>query len=293
MRRAGAWTGSWLLVFVVAIGTAKAEDARFSLFERYNRASTSDELEPLVSGTLARQFTVLGSKAEELRSVLNGQRLASYTSRIVEIDDKTSFLVVESGRSGSGGRPEAQAYLLARAPGGDWTLANRFLAGSIIKTLWTDVFTPAQFNQVSQCSIDGQEIGPRSALAMREKDVIRINLYPFPFSKSDIDYWREISGLPVADAAKGNHFEDEKPSACVLTLGLDKENGITLFNVAREPWPGARASSKVWQASKADIARLEIGKKRIVLDTSGQLGTEPDGVRWNVKVDLPLWERGL
>ncbi len=36
-----------------------------------------------------------------------------------------------------------------------------------------------------------------------------------------------------------------------------------------------------------------LGKNRIVLDTSGQLGTGTDGVQWNVKVDLPVWERGL
>src|SRR2546427_11370408 len=52
---------------------------------------------------------------------------------------------------------------------------------------------------------------------------------------------------------------NEKPTACVLTLGLDKQNEVTLFNVAREPWPGgAPVSSKVWQAPKADIARLEV-----------------------------------
>jgi len=58
---------------------------------------------------------------------------------------------------------------------------------------------------------------------------------------------------------------------------------------------GARlqGSAKVWQAPKSDIGRLEIGKSRIVLDTSGQLGTGTDGVQWKVKVDLPVWERGL
>ncbi len=58
---------------------------------------------------------------------------------------------------------------------------------------------------------------------------------------------------------------------------------------------GARlqGSAKVWQAPKSDIARLEIGKSRIVLDTSGQLGTGTDGVQWKVKIDLPVWERGL
>jgi hypothetical protein len=187
----------------------------------------------------------------------------------------------------------AQAYLLAKGTGGDWTLANRFLASSIIKAFWTDSFSPAQFNQASQCSIDGQEIQPKSALAIREKDVIRISLYPFPFSQSDIDYWRAVSGFPVKDAAKRSHFDNGKLTACALTLGLDKENRVSLFNVGAEPRPGARGVSTVWQASTSDIAKIEIAKNRIVLNTSGRLGPEMDGVRWTVKIDLPVWERGL
>ena len=54
-----AW---WVLVFLVSIGTAAAEDPRLALFERYNRASSGDEVKPLVSGTLARQYGVLASK---------------------------------------------------------------------------------------------------------------------------------------------------------------------------------------------------------------------------------------
>jgi len=50
MRRAGARMGSWLLVVLVSIGTAKAEDPRLSLFEKFNRASTRDELEPSSPG---------------------------------------------------------------------------------------------------------------------------------------------------------------------------------------------------------------------------------------------------
>lgn len=293
MRRADAWMSWWVLVFLASIGTAAAEDPRLALFERYNRASSGDEVKPLVSGTLARQYGVLASKEEELRRVLKAQQFASYKPRVVELDDKTTFLVVEDGRSASGGREQPQAYLLSKGAGGDWTLADRFLAQSIIKTLWTATFTPAQFNQASQCSMDGQEIGPRSALAVREKDVVRISLYPFPFSQSDLDYWRQVGGLRVADAATGSHFDDGKFVACVLTLGLDSQSGVSLFNVGREPEPGAQGSSKVWQAPKSDIARLEIGKNKIVLDTSGQLGTGTDGVQWKVKVDLPVWERGL
>ncbi|HXH62474.1 MAG TPA: hypothetical protein VNI20_14095 [Fimbriimonadaceae bacterium] len=284
---------SWVLVFLVLVGTATAEDPRFALFEKYDRASTVDEVRPLVSGTLARQYAILASRDDEVGRALKAQQLASYKPRIVEIDDKTSFLVVEDARSASGARQEAQAYLLSKGTNGGWTLANRFLAASVIKTLWTDTFSPAQFNQVSQCAIDGREIQPRSALAIRDGDVIRITLHPFSFSQGDIEYWRGTSGLPVENAAKGSHFDDGKSTACVLTLRLDKENGISLFNVGAEPRPGAPSGSKVWQASRSDIAKVEIGKNRIVLDTSGQVGAQMDGARWAVKVDLPLWERGL
>ena len=111
-----AW---WVLVFLASIGTAAAEDPRLALFERYNRASSGDEVKPLVSGTLARQYGVLASKEEELRRVLKAQQFASYKPRVVELDDKTTFLVVEDGRSASGGREQAQAYLLSKGAGGN------------------------------------------------------------------------------------------------------------------------------------------------------------------------------
>src|SRR2546422_3919566 len=149
MRRADAWMAWWVLVFLVSIGTARAEDPRLSLFERYNRASSGDEVKPLVSGMLARQYGVLASKEEELRRVLKAQQFASYRARVVELDDKTTFLVVEDGRSASGGRAEAQAYPLSQGAGGGWALADRFLAPAIIKTPWTATFPPAQFNQAA------------------------------------------------------------------------------------------------------------------------------------------------
>src|SRR5438034_10373632 len=173
MRRADAWIGWWVLVFLVSIGTARAEDPRLSLFERYNRASTGDEVKPLVSGTLARQYGVLASKEEELRRVLKAQQFASYRARVVELDDKTTFLVVEDGRSASGGRAEAQAYLLSKGAGGVGTLPERFLAPSVIRTLWGARLAPAQCDHAAQCSTDGQRVGPRCGPAGRRQGDIR------------------------------------------------------------------------------------------------------------------------
>lgn len=286
-RRAA--NGTWMLAVVIFVGTARAEDPRVTLFERYNRAATPAEVIPLVSGTLARQYASLGSQEETFRRVLKAQQLASYRSRVVEGGGATSFLVVDD----AGGKQPAQAYVLEKGAAGGWTLANRLLAASIVKVLWTDAFTPAQFNQASQCAIDGREIGPRSALAVREKNRIRISLHPFLFSESDIDYWKRLSGAPAKAGTGGSHFEDAKASACVLTLELDERNAVTLFNVGEEAPPGAPTPSKVWQAPPSDIAKIEITGKRIVLDTTGRLGSETDGVRWSVTIDLPLWERGL
>ena len=76
---------------------------------------------------------------------------------------------------------------------------------------------------------------------------------------------------------------------CAIPFSTTLMGPLCQHGKASQPW----GRPKVWQASKSDIARLEIGKKRIVLDTSGQLGSEADGIRWTVIVHLPVRERGL
>src|SRR5262249_22296312 len=153
-----------------------------SIFERYNQATTYDALKPLVSGVLAEQYAfVVTHDAQRLPRLMAQQQLTSYRPRVVEIDDATSFLVLENIRPKTGADTSAQAYLLRRS-GGNWTLANRMLPDSVFKTLWTTRFTPSQFVQPSHCAIDGKEIAPQSALAVRQGDSIDISLYPFLFN---------------------------------------------------------------------------------------------------------------
>src|SRR5437667_9431676 len=111
MRRADAWMAWWVLVFLVSIGTAAAEDPRLALFERDNRASSGDEVKPLVSGTLARQYGVLASKEEGLRRVSMAQQFASCRARVAELDDKTTCLVGDDGRGPTGWRRQPQRYV--------------------------------------------------------------------------------------------------------------------------------------------------------------------------------------
>src|SRR5437016_1677833 len=92
-----------LLFFVAAcVCAAEAQDSRIAVFDRYNHASSYDDIKPLVSGELARQYAFVASHdAQRLQQVLAQQRLTSYRPRIVEIDDATSFLVLDNVTSTS------------------------------------------------------------------------------------------------------------------------------------------------------------------------------------------------
>jgi hypothetical protein len=274
---------------------ANAQDPRISLFDRYNRARTYDDIRPLVSGVLAQQYAFVASHdARQLQPMLMQQRLTSYRPRIVEIDDATGFLVLDSVTSTPSRDTRALAYVLAKSPAGDWTLANRLTADSILKTLWTTHFTPAQFAQPSSCSVDGREIKPQSALAVRHRDTIEISLYPFAFSQADLDYWRQVSGITVSDAAlAGSHFDDRKTVVCRLIVKIDRANKLSLLNVGFDDQRGAITRSTLWQPSKADVSTLTLDKNTLDLVTAGAFGTDKSGIRWNVRIKVPIWEKGL
>jgi hypothetical protein len=270
-------------------------DPRTMLFEKYNKASTYEEIGPLLSGLLAKQFAALASlDRKQFLQVVNNQQLISYSPRFVDIDDKTSFLVVDNAKSKSGQNVTGWVYLLSKNAVGDWTLANKFTADSIIKTLWMEKFAPERFNQPTVCSVDGKQIRAQSVLAFRENDTIKISLYPFPLSQADLDYWREVSGIPVdPNSSDNSHFPKYKGPMCLLTIKLDKNDQVTLVNIGFEDHSGGVARSTVWQVPKSAISKLQFGRSRIALETSGNVGATIDGISWNMKFDSPLWERGL
>jgi hypothetical protein len=145
----------------------------------------------LVSGVLANQLAELSTKPDEMRRALNYFQLVSYDPRIVEINDKTSFLVLEHAKS-KVSKNERAAYLLSRSDGKNWTLASRVMAQSVITSLWTTEYSPAELNQSSTCSVRGTGLDPslngkqwnlQSAVAFRTKDKIEIDLYPFQLKK--------------------------------------------------------------------------------------------------------------
>ena len=261
-----------LLLFVTAYAcVAHAQDARLSLFDTYNHARTYEDLKPLVSGELARQYAFVASHdAQQLAQILTQQQLTSYRPRIVDIDTVTSFLVLESAVSKSKRNPNAQAYVLSKSPAGDWTLANTVMPDSVFMTLWTTRFTPTQFVQPTSCAIDGRDIQPQSALAIRHRDSIEITLYPFTFSQADLDYWRQVNGMPVNDdVLAGSHFTGPQTVVCRLVVKIAPTHQLSLLNVGFDDRTGAATVSKLWQPSKADVSRLTLERDLIDLVTAG------------------------
>jgi hypothetical protein len=286
----------FLALFLTACGfVVEAQDPRISLFDRYNHARTYDEIKPLVSGVLAQTVeTVVSRDAQRLPQILAGQRLTSYRPRIVEIDDATSFLVLENITSDSFRDMSPQAYVLSKGPNGAWTLANRLMPDSVLKTLWTTRFTPAQFVQPSSCAIDGRDIRMQSAVAVRQGDTIQVTLYPFAFSQADLDYWRQVSGLTVKeDSVAASHFNGARTAVCRLVVKIDKTNRLSLLNVGFDDPPGRGARSTLWQPSKAVASTVVLQHDALDVITAGAIGTDKNDFRWNVSITVPLWERGL
>ena len=287
-----------MLLFVVAcVCAAEAQDARISVYDRYNRASTYDEIKPLISGVLAQQFAVVASRdARRLEELLKQQQLASYRPRIVNIDNATSFLVLDNVKSTSQRNTRAQAYVMSKSPAGAWTLANRVMPDAVLKTLWTTRFTPTEFVHPSSCSIDGRDIGAQSVLAVRQGDSIEVKLYPFALSRADLEYWRQVSGMDVNDAAvAASHFNGPKTPVCRLIVKIDPTNHLSLLNIGFDDPTRTPAVSKVWQPSSGDVSRLSLSLEGEKLDvaTTGTVGTDRDGVRWNLTFKVPVWKKGL
>jgi hypothetical protein len=284
-----------VLIFTACICVAHAQDARISVFDRYNHATTYDEIKPILSAVLAQQYaSIVSRNPERLSQILAQQQLTSYRSRLVEIDESTSFLVLEDVTSKFSQNKSAQAYLMSKGPDSAWTLANRMLPESIIKTLWTTRFAAADFVQASSCAIDGREIKTQSVLAIRQEDTIQIRLYPFTFSPADLEYWRQASGLSVRpEAIAGNHFQDRTSDVCRLVVKIDGPNRLSLQNVGFDDYTSSPARSTLWQPAKSEVPILALEKDTIRIATTGAIDTTKDGFRWNVNLRVPVWQRGL
>ena len=277
-------------------GSPPQQDPRIRLFSKFNQATGYDEIKPMLSGVLAVQLEQIQAKNDSsMAKVLNRLKLASYDPRIVEINDNTSFLVLENARF-TDGKSGRQAYLLTRLPARGWTLSNRVPPESIIKSLWIREYVPTEFNQPSSCAISGREFPPsingkqwamQSAVAFRDKDKIEINLYPFPVSKADLDYWK-YSGT-VHDQVGDQVGSASKPhDTCRIVFGLDPTGTIKFVNIGFDD-PDLHTST-LWQSS--EIPKVELDKGRIKIQTAGSVNAGST-VRWNCKIDVPLLDRGL
>jgi hypothetical protein len=284
-----------VLWLVASVCVAHAQDARISVFDRYNHATTYDDIKPILSGVLAQQYTwITTHDPQRLLQILERQQLTAYRPRIVEIDATTSFLVLENVASKSSRDTWPQAYLMSKSRDGSWTLANRMMSESLIKTVWTTRFTPSDFVQPSSCAIDGRALSTQSALAIRERDMIQITLYPFTFSEADLAYWRQVNGMAVDDAAiAGSHFSGARYPVCRVVVRIDAASQLSLLNVGFDDTTGSLGRSTLWQPAKADVSTLALERDTIAVATAGVLGTGTSSFRWNVKIRVPLWQRGL
>jgi hypothetical protein len=287
----------WLALMVAAsVCVAHAQDARIAVFDRYNRATTYDDIRPIVSGVLAQQYASIAASRDpgRLPQILAQQQLTSYRPRIVELDESSSFLVLEDVTPKSSRDRSAQAYLMSKGTDSAWTLANRMLPESVIKTLWTTRFAPTDFVQASSCAVDDREIKTQSVLAVRQQDTIQITLYPFTFSPADLEYWRQASGLSGRqEAIAGSHFQSRVPVVCRLVVTIDKSNRLSLQNVGLDDSTTSPARSSLWQPTKADVSVLAWENNALKVATAGGIGTNKDSFRWNVNIRVPVWQRGL
>ena len=294
MNQAGRARFWPVLIFTACTCVAHAQDARIAVFERYNHATTYDDIRPILSAVLAQQYaSIVSRNPERLPQILAAQQLTSYRPRIVEIDESTSFLVLEDIVSKSSQDRSAQAYLMSKGQNSAWTLANRMLSESVIKTLWTTRFAASDFVQASSCAIDDREIKTQSVLAIRHEDTIQITLYPFTFSPADLEYWRQVSGLSVPpEAIAGNHFQDRTSVVCRLVVKIDGPNRLSLQNVGFNDSTSSLTRSSLWQPATPDVPILALETKTIKVVTAGKVEAK-ERFRWNVNIRVPVWQQGL
>ncbi|HYM22533.1 MAG TPA: hypothetical protein VEU08_04980 [Vicinamibacterales bacterium] len=283
-----------MAALLLLTGFALAQDPRVAVFEAYNAARTYEDVKPLVSAVLAQQYAAVASRdPRRVEEILLKQQLASYRSRIVDVDGARSFLVLEHVQPKVGHDSTSQAYLLTKSAAGAWTLANRMLPDSIMKSLWLRDFRPAEFARPASCSFDGREFPTRSVLAIRREESIEVSLYPFEFTQADLQYWRQISGLPGTDSAADSHFGQRIPTVCRLIVNVGDGGRPSLVNVGFNDRTGALSRSSLWQPSKTDVSRLVYENEVIELTTSGSFGQDRSGFRWNVNIKVPVWRQGL
>ena len=290
MRR--AVSGVAALFFLMS--ATHAQDTRIAVFDAYNSARTYEDVKPLVSAVLAQQYAAVAARdPRRAQEILAQQQLASYRSRIVDIDGTNSFLVLEHVQPKLGHETSSQAYLVTKSADGKWTLANRLPADSVIKSLWTHHFSPSEFVQPASCVFDGREFPTRSALAVRRGESIEISLYPFEFTQADLDYWRQMNGLPALDTSADSHFSHRVPTVCRLIVTISTGGRPVLANVGFDDQTSTPRRSSLWQPSRTDVSRLVYENEMIDLATGGTLGPDRSGFRWNVRIKVPVWQRGL
>jgi hypothetical protein len=242
-----------------------AQDPRVALFETYNDARSYDDVEPLVSAVLAQRYALVAFRDPgRLADVLAQQQLASYRSRIVDVNATNGFLVLEHVQ------PD-----------------------SIVKTLWTRDFSPSEFAQPASCAVDGRQLATASALAVRRGDTVELSLYPFQFTQADLEYRRRMSGVPAREAAGDSHFSHRIPTVCGLVVKVGNAGRPSLLNVGFDDQSGAVLRSSLWQPSKTDVSRLAYENDVIELATAGRVGADSSGFRWNVRIEVPVWRMGL
>jgi hypothetical protein len=312
VRRIGlALSGALVLAAVSACQTQKTQDGRLAVFEKFNRAATFEEARPLVSGVLASQLDGLHARhPEQVPKVLTSLHLAAYQPRLVDVDDTTSFLVLEQVKSETV-KQSQQTYILSRSEGKSWTLADRVQAETIVPSLWTKQYVPANFNHSSQCALSRKEATTnapawQSALAYRIKDRIEIRLLPFPISQVDLDYLRtsQSGTLQTASAPKTSSLY-QKHAECRIILVLGKSERIASLNIGYDDptlgtstvFQGPGWATLPTQGEQSglppEFKSVRITKDRIAIETQGDLTSGDQRIRWNTKLDLPLWSQGL
>jgi hypothetical protein len=305
------------LIVVALCAGCHSQDSRLATFEKFNHASTYEQARPLVSGVLAVQLDALNSR-QQVPKALSSLHLLSYDPRIVDIDENTSFLVLDNVKSDTV-KQSRQTYLLSRDPEKHWTLANRLMGENVLKSLWTTHYSPSEFNQPSQCSMSGKDVDAslsakdllwQSAVAIRHKDTIEIRLFPFPISQADLDYLKLAdSGVPSDSPAYQNTSLRAKHPECRIVVGLTDDGRIHFLNVGfNDPasqastlfqgqnWaslPPSGAQTDPQTGLPPEFKNLVITKDRIRLESAGELQSAGKTIRWSTRLNLPLWQEGL
>ena len=295
-------------------------DPRIVLFAMFNRAKTYDEAKRLISDGLAQALEKTSSQSpENMGKALSYLQFDSYEPSIVELDSSNSFLILQHAKPKLRPNKEERAvYLVSRTGGQNWTVARRMVPQSVIISLWHREFSPAEFNQPSTCSLAGGNVDPalrgkqwtlKSALAFRRKDVIEVDLYPFTLKEADMNYWKYWSGKLMDVASFQTSSLNTSYPACRIVFGLGQNGQVRSVNIGfnnpkphfSAEWQGPGWSWAPPQVPKPNTGNglppefriFEVSKNRLKLETGGKLDAGDQTIRWNAKIDIPLWDQGL